>query len=87
MRLCCNKCGKSVTTEVPDTTIVRAWIECPECIEKDEKWMDANIEKFAKAIYMEFCPEHWDYDDCKDEIKRVIREHIKPDQEPEKEGE
>jgi len=44
---------------------------------------EADIEKFAKDIYAEFCPEHWDYDDYKDEIKRVIREHIKPDQEPE----
>jgi hypothetical protein len=28
-----------VSTEVPDETVVRAWIECPECVEKhsDEK--------------------------------------------------
>lgn len=32
-RLRCNRCGKSVSTEVDAGTIVRAWIECPECID------------------------------------------------------
>ena len=31
MRLRCNRCGKSVSTEVDAGTIVLAWIECPEC--------------------------------------------------------
>lgn len=35
MRLRCNRCGKIISTEVPEETIVRAWIECPECIEKE----------------------------------------------------
>ena len=34
MRLNCYGCGKSVSTEVPDSTIVRASLDCPECIEK-----------------------------------------------------
>jgi hypothetical protein len=34
MRLCCDGCGKSVSTEVPNMTIVRAALFCPECIEK-----------------------------------------------------
>ena len=29
----CMRCGKPVSSEVPDATIIRAWIECPECIE------------------------------------------------------
>lgn len=41
-RLYCHRCGKSVSTEfIPVATdtpdeglIIRAWIECPECIEK-----------------------------------------------------
>jgi hypothetical protein len=33
MRLRCFFCGKSVSNEVPDDTIVRACLECPECIE------------------------------------------------------
>ena len=33
-RICCMKCGKSVSSPVPKDTIVRAWVECPECLEK-----------------------------------------------------
>lgn len=32
MRLICYGCGKSVSTEVPDDTIVRAVLVCPECV-------------------------------------------------------
>lgn len=32
MRLHCTACGKSVSTEVPDDTIVRAILTCPECV-------------------------------------------------------
>lgn len=32
----CNKCGKGVSSPVPDNTIVRAWVECPECVAKSE---------------------------------------------------
>jgi hypothetical protein len=32
MRLFCFFCGKSVSTEVPDETILRAVCVCPECI-------------------------------------------------------
>jgi hypothetical protein len=32
MRLFCFMCGKSVSTEVPDETILRAICVCPECI-------------------------------------------------------
>ncbi len=34
MRLRCTECGKSVSTEVPDETVIRAWLVCPECIER-----------------------------------------------------
>jgi hypothetical protein len=42
LRLCCNSCGKSVSTpfypvktETPDGgLIVRAFIQCPECIQQ-----------------------------------------------------
>jgi hypothetical protein len=33
-RIRCMNCGKSVSTPVPKDTLVRAWVECPECIEK-----------------------------------------------------
>lgn len=35
-RIRCNGCGKTVSTGVPKHTIMRAWVECPECIEKEE---------------------------------------------------
>ncbi len=37
MKIKCCVCGKSVSTEVLDNTIIRSWIECPECIEKKKK--------------------------------------------------
>ena len=33
MRLTCWECGKSVSTEVPEDTIVRATLVCPECFQ------------------------------------------------------
>ena len=33
-RLVCNRCSKSVSSPVPGDTVVRAWVECPECIER-----------------------------------------------------
>jgi DNA-directed RNA polymerase subunit RPC12/RpoP len=33
-RIWCMQCGKSVSTPVPKGTVVRAYVECPECIEK-----------------------------------------------------
>jgi hypothetical protein len=43
MTLKCNVCGKPVSTEVPDGTVVMAFIECPECIVEDDEddWGDA----------------------------------------------
>lgn len=39
MRLTCTSCGKSVSTEVPEDTIVRAALECPECLQKENERM------------------------------------------------
>lgn len=36
MRLHCYFCQKSVSSEVPEETIVRAALICPECIEAGE---------------------------------------------------
>jgi DNA-directed RNA polymerase subunit RPC12/RpoP len=33
MRYHCYFCGKSVTTELPDDSVIRAVLVCPECIE------------------------------------------------------
>jgi DNA-directed RNA polymerase subunit RPC12/RpoP len=34
MKLRCSNCGKVVSTGAPETTIVRATLECPECTER-----------------------------------------------------
>lgn len=36
MRILCHRCGDPVSTEVPAGTLVRAWVECPECVEEEE---------------------------------------------------
>ena len=36
MRIYCSMCGKSCSTEVPDTTVFRAMAVCPECIEAEK---------------------------------------------------
>lgn len=35
MTLRCFYCGKIVSTELPDTAVVRGIIMCPECVEKE----------------------------------------------------
>ena len=49
MRLRCHRCGQSVSTEVPADTVVRAWIECPECIEKTRVPPDVIDHQFAEV--------------------------------------
>lgn len=49
--------GKIVSTPVPENTIIRAYIECPECVSKitrsvcaDEEARDKAIAQFIKRI-------------------------------------
>ena len=35
MKITCIRCGTAVSTEVPDTTILRGIAECPECLVQD----------------------------------------------------
>lgn len=30
----CSDCGAQVSSQVPANTVVRAWIQCPECLEE-----------------------------------------------------
>ena len=32
-RVRCSACGKSVSNPLPVAVIIRAWVECPECVE------------------------------------------------------
>ena len=35
-RVRCSRCGKSVSSPLPVAVIVRAWVECPECLEQQK---------------------------------------------------
>lgn len=37
-RIRCSRCGASVSSPVPQDTIVRAFIECGDCLEKQPDW-------------------------------------------------
>ena len=32
----CSNCGKAVSTPMTEGTVVRAWVECPECVAKQK---------------------------------------------------
>lgn len=34
----CSKCGKQCSNKTGQELIVRAWVECPECIEKEKSF-------------------------------------------------
>lgn len=53
MKIKCNVCGKAVSTLVPATTLIRAWVECPECIEGNILEKKLGKKTKAKAKYDE----------------------------------
>jgi hypothetical protein len=46
MRLKCNRCGKEVSTHVPENTVILAWVECLECLSQDHR---LTLSKFLKV--------------------------------------
>jgi hypothetical protein len=54
VRLYCYFCGKSVSNEVPRDTVVRALLECPECIEK--KFAPATVAQRFHETYERLAP-------------------------------
>ena len=44
MRLCCYFCGKWASNEVPEETVVRGVVVCPECIEAGRVKIPSYIE-------------------------------------------
>jgi hypothetical protein len=62
----CSNCGQAVSSKVPKGTVVRAWIECEDCVkkEKDESQPEVD-EKFindwsSKLIFLPLgATEHW----------------------------
>lgn len=56
MRIHCISCGKSVSTEVDDETIIRAIVTCPECYEKEHAVEEED--RMLKWFKFEHLPEH-----------------------------
>lgn len=50
MRIRCNCCGKVVSTEVPEGTLVRAWTECPETTSQKRPPPGDGAEKGIQVI-------------------------------------
>ncbi len=47
--IACSNCGKRVSS--PDGSVIRAWIECPECIEAAKRLVDQhNAEMKVRCI-------------------------------------
>lgn len=42
MKIRCMRCGTPVSSEVPDDTIIRAYVQCPECIEKERDMIESS---------------------------------------------
>ena len=42
MRYPCYFCGKSVTSELPEDSVIRAILVCPECIEAKKLFFPEN---------------------------------------------
>ncbi len=54
MRLKCSRCHKEVSSEISEGTVVRAWVECPECIEKgpDGEITLGSKHRFNGSLFM-----------------------------------
>ncbi len=44
----CSKCGKRVSNQVVEELVIRAWVECPECIEKGQ---NKNLQVAGEKIH------------------------------------
>ena len=55
MRINCMGCNKPVSTEVPEGTIVRAWVECADCLDdkslalRNTQGLNESTQVFAKS--------------------------------------
>jgi hypothetical protein len=65
MRILCGRCQKSVSSEVSDKTVVRAWVECPECLNDQE-----DLKEKVKKLEIRNGQHRMDYakllSDCED---------------------
>lgn len=48
MRYYCYTCGKSVTSELPSDSVIRAILVCPECIGDNKVVVSKNIKTLSE---------------------------------------
>ena len=62
MKIKCLNCGKTVSSPIPEETVVRASIICPECLEKEEQKIIAikNLLKRIRQSDPQAVQEKWD---------------------------
>lgn len=75
MSLHCSVCGKNVSTEVPDGTIVRAFIQCPDCISDGKKYCWSDL--FDAAIKVPRTNELMTTDEFAMEIEKQLSQNSK----------
>lgn len=52
MRIKCNRCGRIVSSEIKEEIILAAWVECGDCVIKDEDEKD-KLKQKIKALQEE----------------------------------
>lgn len=53
MKFYCAYCGKSVTNELPNNSLLRGECKCPECIESLNQVSDNVIEKIENSMLVQ----------------------------------
>jgi hypothetical protein len=75
MRLRCNRCGKELSTPIPEDTVVRAWIECPECIEVETP----GLQEYLSRVILPAMREQrvvwggWDWKGMADKVEQLAK--------------
>lgn len=51
----CSRCGSEVSSPVPDGTLVRAWVECPECVAKNSQHKEKDKPILSTTVHPLTC--------------------------------
>ena len=74
----CSKCGKQVSNaiDVDHELFIRAWIECPECIDKQSA-IDSRLKEAVEEINEYVLLQNMEkYEVDRRQIKRIFEKHF-----------
>lgn len=72
MKIHCSRCGKFISSvEVSSDTIILTWVECLECVEKQQQENMSIIEKFTCRTYSSSTAQ---------KLMNWVRENLSPEQ-------